>query len=542
MQMRRRDFMGAAATGVMALSLPRNAHAQSGATSYRTKARELIPDLRQIVQAPARLVTPIADANRVLRFRMEQEAQPVALEQRLFGKGDSFILDFEGHRTGHFAFDLVGIGEGVDAPVRLKLTFGEVPTDVAEPLHPYKGRLGEGWLPEETITVDFLPQSVQLPRRYAFRYVKVEVIDTSPTFKVRFENTRAIALTSAGEPPAALQSGDPLLDRIDAISIATLRDCMQTVFEDGPRRDQRLWVGDLRLQALTAYATFGGFDLVRRCLYLFAGFPRPDGQIEACVYEKPEAARGGITILDYAALWNVTLADYFAASQDRTTALDLWPVAVKQVQLLSAHVKHGLFTDPGDQFLFIDWAEDLDRNAAIHGVLTYAFSRTLELARALGRLSDLPGLERMVTTMRRAGRDAFLDPARGVFVSGHDRQVSWASQAWLTIAGVPRDKAEAARALRAALATSDAVRPRTPYLYHYVTEAMTLAGMDGEALAMLKSYWGAMAEAGADTFWEVFDPAHPLSSPYGDIHINSYCHAWSCTPSWFLRTGRIKPA
>ena len=238
----------------------------------------------------------------------------------------------------------------------------------------------------------------------------------------------------------------------------------------------------------------------------------------------------------------MTLADYFAASQDRTTALDLWPVAVKQVQLLSAHVKHGLFTDPGDQFLFIDWAEELDRTAAIHGVLTYAFSRTLELARALGRIGDLPDLEQMVTTMRRAGRDAFLDPARMVFVSGDDRQVSWASQAWLTIAGVPRDKAEAARALRTALGASDAVRPRTPYLYHYVTEAMTLAGMDGEALATLKSYWGAMAEAGADTFWEVFDPAHPLSSPYGDIHINSYCHAWSCTPSWFLRTGRIKPA
>ena len=32
------------------------------------------------------------------------------------------------------------------------------------------------------------------------------------------------------------------MQRIDAVSIATLRDCMQTTFEDGPRRDQRLWV------------------------------------------------------------------------------------------------------------------------------------------------------------------------------------------------------------------------------------------------------------------------------------------------------------
>jgi hypothetical protein len=25
-------------------------------------------------------------------------------------------------------------------------------------------------------------------------------------------------------------------------------------------------------------------------------------------------------------------------------------------------------------------------------------------------------------------------------------------------------------------------------------------------------------------------------SPYGDHHINSYCHAWSCTPSYFIRS------
>ena len=66
----------------------------------------------------------------------------------------------------------------------------------------------------------------------------------------------------------------PLLRRIDEVSIATLRDCMQTSFEDGPRRDQRLWVGDLRLQALTNYVTYKANDLVKRCLYLFAANPR----------------------------------------------------------------------------------------------------------------------------------------------------------------------------------------------------------------------------------------------------------------------------
>ena len=85
------------------------------------------------------------------------------------------------------------------------------------------------------------------------------------------------------------------------------------------------------------------------------------------------------------------------------------------------------------------------------------------------------------------------------------------------------------------LADPAAVKPVTPYLYHYVVEALIRIGAKREARALLEKYWGAMVEAGADTFWEIFDPEKPLSSPYGDIHINSYCHAWSCTPSWLLR-------
>ncbi len=41
--------------------------------------------------------------------------------------------------------------------------------------------------------------------------------------------------------------------------------------------------------------------------------------------------------------------------------------------------------------------------------------------------------------------------------------------------------------------------------------------------------------AGADTFWEFWDPADPGGSPYGGRIVNSYCHAWSCTPTFIIR-------
>src|SRR5690242_21011730 len=108
----------------------------------------------------------------------------------------------------------------------------------------------------------------------------------------------------------------------------------------------------------------------------------------------------------------------------------------------------------------------------------------------------------------------------------------------MSIAGVPTG-AEGERSLRAAMANTAAIKPVTPYLYHYVIEGLLANGMSREARALLESYWGGMVEAGADTFWEIYDPAKPLSSPYGDIHINSYCHAWSCTPSYLIRSGRL---
>jgi len=138
-----------------------------------------------------------------------------------------------------------------------------------------------------------------------------------------------------------------------------------------------------------------------------------------------------------------------------------------------------------------------------------------------------------------AGRKHYWNQQRGVFLSGAKQQLSWASQAWMAIAGVAT-RQESAHAIRVAIADAQAIKPVTPYLYHYVIEGMLAGGLKNEARALLESYWGGMVQAGADTFWEIYDPAQPLSSPYGDIHINSYCHAWSCTPSYLLRSGLLR--
>jgi len=63
--------------------------------------------------------------------------------------------------------------------------------------------------------------------------------------------------------------------------------------------------------------------------------------------------------------------------------------------------------------------------------------------------------------------------------------------------------------------------------------------MKQQAIDEIKAYWGKMVEFGADTFWELFDPNNLNYSPYGSKIINSYCHAWSCTPAWFIRQNKL---
>jgi len=532
----RRDFVKTAAGAAVtpALALPSDS---SNQRRWLAVAESLKPRLNRTPVPPAGIVRMIADGAEFLRWRVEQVSPVAALTERLLRRGDSAVIDFGRHLTGHFSFSIAGEGRGVDSPARLKLTFGEVPAEVAQPLDPYNGGLSRAWLQDETINIDVLPAIVEMPRRYAFRYVKLEIVDTSPNYAARIAQIKATALSSAGTDPSPLPEPVPaLLRQIDKVSIATLRDCMQTVFEDGPKRDRRLWIGDLRLQALTNYATFRCNDLVKRCLYLFAAFPREDGLLPACVFEDPEAHRGHEYIIDYAALYAAAVLDYAKATGDWSAALDLWPAVRKQMELLSVFVgPDGVFLAPPRSWVFIDWSDALDRAAAMHGVFVFSLGCAAELARHCGAESDAATYERLIARMTAAARRAFYDPSRRLFVSGEKRQVSWASQAWMTLAGIAT-REEAAQSFHAVAAEADAVRPGAPYLYHYVAEAMLRCGLKQEARQLVETYWGGMVKAGADTFWEVYDPSNPGRSPYGSTLVNSYCHAWSCTPAYLLRS------
>jgi hypothetical protein len=541
----RRNLLSVVPHGAVAMALaPVSGAAQPipssispGSQSFLDKAEQLKPRLNEFVQTPLGLVSPVKDTTQALGWRIERTGDAEAIASGLPGKkGDVFIIDFGGHRAGHLSFDIENIGEAIGAPVRIRFTFGEVIPDIAEPLHPFKGWLSESWLPEEIVTIDLVPSSVRLPRRYAFRFVKIELLGLPIGRRITLRNVCAHAVTSAtGTVPALPKRFAADLLEMDRVAAATLRDCMQTVFEDGPRRDQRLWTGDLRLQALTSYVTYPKNDLVKRCLYLLAAFPREDGLLPANVFEYPRPMQAPEFMMDYSALFSVTLADYVAATNDTTFGLELWEIALKQVQLVGEMIgDDGSIRLPKGILTFVDWNPQLDRNASLYAIYIYALKRVIALGEKLGRVEDISGFHDKIARAEAAAIKAFWSPELKLFTSGSKRQISMASQAWMTLAGVGTRKMQSAGLLNA-LRHPDVFQSRTPYLTHYVTEALFVAGHNSEALKMMRAYWGGMLKAGADTFWEAYSPDNPRVAPYNDFHVNSFCHAWSCTPSYLLR-------
>ena len=474
---------------------------------------------------------------------------PVTLaEDAVSGQGKSIVYDFGNHFTGYFSVKVSTEGHHPDAPAWLRVTFAEVKDELKEDPEGYRGWIAKSWIQTEQVHIDQFPTILKFPRRYAFRYVRIEQLSESGRYSLIFSNPVIDAVSSAREENLTLADLPEKEENLDRIAVRTLHECMQEVFEDGAKRDRRLWIGDLRLEALADYQTYHDTNLVRRCLYLFAGTLLPDGHVASNVFPGGKNAEGIYTkpeaddawMYDYSLLFVPALRDYVKETGDMETLCNLYPVAEKQIELAETGMEDGIVIDhdqPG--WCFIDWTLDLDRQAAAQGVYLYCLMALEDLTELKGDSRKTQEIHQKYEKTRERANQYFFDKNQGLYVSGQDRQLSCASQIWMILGGAA-DKARSARILENVSARTDVIRPVNPYLYHSLVEAWDRADRRDMAEKVLLDYWGGMADLGADTFWELYDPKDPGTSPYGGKIVHSWCHAWSCAPAYFLRIWKKK--
>ena len=382
---------------------------------------------------------------------------------------------------------------------------------------------------------DQLPAKLFLPRRYSFRYVELKIIDTSPKWQAVFSNPTVTTETSADSSsfkPLCLK--DEKLQKIYNVGIKTLADCMQDVFEDGPKRDRRLWLGDLRLQALADYASFDNIALVKRCLYLFAGMTTKEGKISANVFVQPKNIPDDTFLFEYSLFFISVLYDLHQAHPNEDLVRELYPTAKKQIDLsLQMFDKDGKLIPDEDYPVFVDWSNEFNKDTAGQAEMIYVLKQFIFLAETI-REPDINFYREKLTLISRYAREHLYRPERKLFVTGNE-EFNIASQVWMVLAGVmsPEENREIMQTTIREMFPITGIA--TPYMYHHIVEALFQAGLKDDAVTLMKNYWGKMIDLGADTFWEAFDPNQPDYSPYGSPIVNSYCHAWSCTPVYLIK-------
>lgn len=498
-------------------------------------AESLKPELKERRLSPVRIVE--VDRNSMGEACVVSEKSAAFLPEYVLKKDDKICLDFGDHVVGYFSMDLDSRGSHPDAPAYIHLKFGEVPQEILDETENYHGWLSKSWIQEEFVHVDVLPARLELPRRYSFRYVEIEVIDVSLKYSLQIKNASCKAVSAVDfHQVEAIDTGDAMLNEIDRVSVRTLQECMQDVFEDGPKRDQRLWQGDFRLQARANYVSFKNYDLVRRCLYLFGGLTFNEGKLAACLFTKPVPDADDTYLMDFALLFGTTLLDYYEETKDRKTLEDLYPIAIRQIEICVNDLdKNHVVKDLGDAFwCFIDWGEGLNKQCCAQAVLIYSMRYGQRLAKIMEDTKTYEWLEQESALCKKAAIDTFWDETEKMFTSGSEKQISWASQVWMILARV-FDKETNRELIMRTISRNPRIRMVTPYMYHHFIDALIRCGEEERALEEIKRYWGEMIRDGADTFWELYNPYNKNESPYGSSIVNSYCHAWSCTPTYLLR-------
>ncbi|MET3981971.1 alpha-L-rhamnosidase [Mucilaginibacter sp. UYP25] len=507
---------------------------------WLAEAEKANQKLSETLKRPIGLVKLVADKTAFQGWKATATNPVDSLYKQSLRKQNGVVVDFGEHITGYVSFNLSLLSGTPDAPTRFKLTFAEIPSELAAPFDPYKGDLSRAWLQDMVVETMDVPTIIKIERRLSFRYVKIEILGTSQNFDFSVSDLSCNAVTSAFIAPYALAANTlPIIKQIDNVGLKTLQECMQTVYEDGPKRDRRLWIGDMYLESLANTYSFKNHQLTKRCLYMLAALSEPNGYLAGTVFEKPEPhSQAGQRLMDYAFLYNVALRNYLTATNDKQTAIDLWPVAKRQLDIIHEYLQpNGMLNYEKankEWWLFFDWKDGLNKEAALQGLAIFTLKQTYELAKGLGRENEVKDIPALVKKMTTAARAKLYNKQTGLVESGNDKQISYASQIWMVLGGALTD-AEGQKALTKVMETKGALYPGGPYLYHYYVQALINCGLNDKAKETITTYWGGMVNKGADTFWEIYDANDEFLSPYHFYPINSYCHAWSCTPVYFIR-------
>lgn len=401
-------------------------------------------------------------------------------------------------------------------PRTVRIRFGESASETMVDLDT-KGAQNDHAIRDEIVTLPWLGKKVVGPS--GFRFVRIDAVGAKP---VQLSQVRAVLQIRDIPYVGSFKCDDERLNKIWQVGAYTVHLNMQEYLWDGIKRDRLVWIGDMHPETSTIAAVFGANEVVPRSLDLTRD-----------VTPVTEWMNG---ISSYSMWWVLIHEQWWLHTGDR-------PYLAQQQPYLTALLRKlaGLIREDGrekiDGMRFLDWPSSPNKQgvtAGLQGLLVMTLESGARLMTTLGDAD----VARLCTDAATRGRKVVPE------VNG-----SKSGAALLALAGMTDAKKTADDVLKVGGA-----KGVSTFYGFYVLQALAKAGEMDAALDIVRTYWGAMLDRGATTFWEDFNLEWLENSsridelvPAGkkDLHgdfgaycyegfRHSFCHGWASGPTAWM--------
>ena len=432
------------------------------------------------------------------------------------GENAAIVVDFGIEFHGSLRIMIQSIrNETKRADIRVRL--GESVSKVLTPFA-VKNTTNDHANRDRIINVGFLSANETNESGYRFAYIELLTKDCELTLKA----LQGVFIYRELDYIGSFESSDSLLNRIWSTAAYTVHLCMQEFLWDGIKRDRLVWIGDTHPEVMTILTAFGDQQVVRDSLDLI----------------RDDTAEGEWmnNISSYSFWWIIIHRELLVATGNVEYLKEQKEYLVGLINKIVGFVdEDGMEHVPEKRFL--DWpnhSNDKAKHAGLHALLKMTLDAGAQLLSVLG--------EDALAKLCKA-------QAQKMYGYIPDCDGSKQAAALLALSGIGD-----ANKINDEIISVGGAHGYSTFFGYYILAAKALAGDFAGALDDIRSYWGAMLDMGATTFWEDFDLDWVENSarideivPEGmrDIHgdfgaycyknfRHSLCHGWASGPCPYL--------
>jgi hypothetical protein len=404
-------------------------------------------------------------------------------------------------------------------PVKLRVRFGESVSEAMSDIEPKKNATNDHAMRDLIVEVPWLGK-LEIGNT-GFRFVRIDLLDDNAALDLK--EVRAVFVYRDLAYKGSFNCSDPLLNKIWLTGAYTVQLNMQDYLWDGIKRDRLVWVGDMHPEVSTIYSVFGDNEVISKSL-----------DLSKDITPLPQYMNG---MVSYSMWWVLIQRDVYLHTGNLTYLKQqaTYLKGLLQHFLTKIDAQHKESLHDGTRFL--DWPSSKDPKA-VHAGLQAMMIMTLkageELSKVLGDNAAAATCAKAVADLKQYIPDA-----------NNSKQAA----ALMALSGLaPAEK------MNKEIIAVNGVKNYSTFYGYYMLQAKAMAGDQAGALADIRTYWGAMLNMGATTFWEDFNMDwlpnasridEMVKPGQKDIHgdygaycyiglRHSLCHGWASGPTPWL--------